>query len=69
MIPAARTGIDRTKRRPVMATDQTNRGVRSGVIPAGRIFKAVVIKLREPRIDDTPAKWREKMAKSTDGPE
>lgn len=28
----------------------------------------VVIKLIAPRIDDTPAKWREKMVKSTEGP-
>jgi hypothetical protein len=28
----------------------------------------VVIKLMAPRIDDAPAKWREKIAKSTDGP-
>lgn len=28
----------------------------------------VVMKLIAPRIDDTPAKWREKMVKSTEGP-
>ncbi len=28
----------------------------------------VVMKLIAPRIDDTPAKWREKMAKSTEAP-
>lgn len=28
----------------------------------------VVIKLIAPKIDDTPAKWREKMVKSTEGP-
>lgn len=28
----------------------------------------VVIKLMAPRIDETPAKWREKMVKSTEAP-
>ena len=28
----------------------------------------VVIKLIAPRIEDTPARWREKMARSTDAP-
>lgn len=28
----------------------------------------VVIKLMAPRIDETPARWREKMVKSTDAP-
>lgn len=28
----------------------------------------VVIKLIAPRIDETPAKWREKMVRSTEGP-
>lgn len=28
----------------------------------------VVIKLMAPRIDDTPAKWREKIARSTEAP-
>ena len=28
----------------------------------------VVMKLIAPRIDDTPAKWREKIVRSTDAP-
>lgn len=28
----------------------------------------VVIKLRAPKIEETPAKWREKIARSTEGP-
>lgn len=32
------------------------------------MFRAVVIKLMEPRIDETPARCNEKMARSTDGP-
>jgi hypothetical protein len=33
-----------------------------------RILITVVIKLTDPKIDDTPAKCREKIAKSTDAP-
>jgi len=28
----------------------------------------VVIKFTAPKIDEAPARWREKMARSTDGP-
>lgn len=52
----------------VTTRDQTNRGIRSAAQPLGRIFRAVVIKLMEPKIDDTPARCREKMARSTEGP-
>lgn len=38
------------------------------MIEGGFIFKIVVMKLIAPRIDDTPARWREKIARSTDGP-
>jgi len=41
----------------------------SRVSPQPRIFARVVIKLIEPRIEETPAKWREKMPKSTADPE
>lgn len=33
------------------------------------MFKIVVIKLIDPRIDDVPAKCKAKIAKSTDPPE
>lgn len=33
------------------------------------MFIIVTIKLIAPRIDETPAKWREKIAKSTEPPE
>lgn len=32
------------------------------------MFRTVVIKLIAPRIEDTPARWREKMVRSTDAP-
>ena len=53
----------------MIATDQTNKGTRSYVIPLTRIFINVVIKLIAPKIDETPAKWSEKIAKSTEDPE
>ena len=36
--------------------------------PSTRIFKTVVIKFRAPKIDETPAKCKEKIARSTEGP-
>jgi len=68
VMPPARTGKERSRRIAVITTDQTNRGIRSAEHPFGRMFRAVVIKLIEPRIDETPARWREKMARSTEGP-
>lgn len=52
----------------VTIKDQTNSGIRSGVHPFGRMFREVVMKLMDPRIDEIPARWREKIARSTDGP-
>lgn len=69
MIAPARTGSVRRRRRTVKITDHTNSGIRSRRIPFQRMLIIVVIKLIAPRIDDAPAKWREKMARSTDGPE
>lgn len=50
-------------------TDQTNKGIRSNVIPGERILIIVVIKLIAPKIEEIPAKCREKIAISTDAPE
>jgi len=68
VIAPASTGNDNNKSSAVIPTDQTNRGVRSGVIPITRILIIVEIKLIAPKIDDTPAKCNEKIAKSTDAP-
>jgi hypothetical protein len=51
-----------------MAIDHANSGIRSGFILFGFILIVVVIKFTAPRMDDTPAKSREKMARSTDAP-
>ena len=64
----ARTGRDRRSRTTVITTAHTNNGIRSSRNPLHRMLITVVIKLIAPRIEDAPAKWREKIAKSTDGP-
>jgi len=51
-----------------MKIDQTNKGVRSIVIPGARILIIVVIKLIEAIIEDAPAKCKENIAKSTHPP-
>lgn len=68
VIPAARTGRDSRRRIAVIKTDHTNRGVWNCVMAAGFMLIIVVIKLMAPRIEETPAKCREKMVKSTDAP-
>jgi hypothetical protein len=68
VIAPARTGKDKSSKMVVMNTDQTNKGTRSISMLLGRMFMIVVIKLIEPRILDTPAKCKEKMAKSTAPP-
>ena len=52
----------------VIFTAHTNKGIRSNRRPFHRILITVVIKFRAPRIEETPARCREKMARSTDGP-
>lgn len=56
VIPPARTGSDRRRRTAVITTAHTNRGIRSKLIPCGRILITVVIKFTAPRIDEIPAK-------------
>ena len=68
VIPAARTGSERSKSTAVINTAQTNRGVWYCEIAGGFILMMVVMKLMAPRIDEIPAKWREKIVKSTDAP-
>lgn len=68
VIAPARTGRDSSRRITVNVTAQTKSGIRSNFIPFHRMFITVVIKLMAPRMDDAPARWSEKIAKSTDGP-
>ena len=65
VISPARTGSDSRSSSAVMAIDHTNSGIRSGFIFFGFILTVVVIKFTAPRMDHTPAKCREKMARST----
>jgi hypothetical protein len=51
-----------------MATAHTNNGIRSGFIFVGFMLMVVEMKFTAPRIDDTPAKCNEKIARSTDAP-
>lgn len=64
----AKTGKDNKRRIAVRNTDQTNKGVRSHVIPTVRILIIVVIKFTAPKIDEAPAKCRLKIDKSTEAP-
>ncbi len=68
VIAPANTGKDSNNKIAVISTDHTNKGIRSNVIPFDRMLIIVVIKFTAPRIDEIPAKWREKIAKSTDDP-
>jgi len=63
----ARTGRDKSKRIAVINTDQTNSGTISNFMLIGRMFKIVVIKLIAPRIEEAPAKCREKIVMSIAG--
>lgn len=65
----ARTGRVNRRRITVRMTAHTKSGIRSSRIPFHRMLIIVVIKLIAPRIDAAPAKCREKIARSTDGPE
>ena len=62
------TGKDNNNKRALIATDHTNNGIRSNLKPTGRMLITVVIKLMAPKIEETPAKWREKILKSTEAP-
>ena len=65
----ANTGKDNNNKTAVIKTAQTNKGVLSRVIPNTRKLMIVLIKFTAPNKEDTPAKCKEKIAKSTDIPE
>ena len=68
VIAAANTGSDNNNKNTVINTAHTNKGKRSNFIPSQRILITVVIKFKAPKIEDTPAKCKEKIAISTEGP-
>jgi hypothetical protein len=65
----AKTGRERSSSKTVNPTAQTKRGIRAKVIPIIRILIMVLMKLIAPKIEEAPARCKEKMARSTDGPE
>jgi len=69
VIAPANTGNDKSSKMAVIKTDQTNNGMESNVMEEERIFMIVVIKLMAPKIEEIPARWRLKIAKSTAKPE
>jgi hypothetical protein len=68
VIAPAKTGNDNNNKTAVIATAHTNKGIWSSFIPGDFILIVVVIKLIAPKIDETPAKCREKIVKSTEAP-
>jgi hypothetical protein len=56
VIAPANTGRDSNNKIAVIITDQTNKGIRSNVIPSLRILITVVIKFTAPKIEEIPAK-------------
>lgn len=69
MIAAANTGKASSSIMAVISTDQTNRGMLNIGMDLGFILIHVVMKLIAPRMEEAPARCREKIARSTDGPE
>ena len=67
MIAAAITGTDNSSSRAVIAIDHTNSGICSGFMLFGFML-SLVLKFTAPTTEDTPARCREKMTRSTDYP-
>src|SRR5712672_545770 len=64
----ANTGMASSSKNTVTRIDHTNSGILCSVMPGARMLKIVVMKLMAPRIEEAPARWIDKMAKSTAGP-
>jgi len=65
VIPPAKTGRERTNRRPVTTIVQTKRVILSNLTSAPRLFHIVLIKFNLLKILLAPAMWRLKITKST----
>src|SRR5919205_257625 len=63
MAPAS-TGSDSSSRKAVTSTDQAKSGILCMVMPGARMLKIVVMKLIAPRMDEAPARWMDRIAKS-----
>lgn len=64
VIPPANTGRDSRSSKAVIRTDHGNIGICSHFIVFGGKFIIVAMKLIAPKIEEIPAKWREKIVKS-----
>ena len=69
MIAPANTGNDNNNKIAVIKIAHTNNGNLCKLIPFVLILRTVVIKLIAPNKDETPAKCKLKIAKSTEAPE
>src|SRR5690606_7902051 len=68
VMPPASTGNDSSSRKAVISTDQANSGILCSVMPGARMLKMVVMKLMAPRIEEAPAIWIDRIARSMAGP-
>jgi len=69
VIQPANTGNDNSNKKAVINIDQTNKGILCIYIPLALILKIVHIKFIAPNIEDTPAKCKLNIARSTAAPE
>ena len=69
VIAPANTGKDNNNKIAVINIAHTNKGNLCKDIPLVLIFKVVLMKLIAPNREETPAKCKLKIAKSTDPPE
>ncbi len=68
VIAPANTGKESKSKIAVIKTDQANKGILSNPSPNTRRFNNVLMKLAAPNNEETPAKCKEKIAKSTEAP-
>ena len=66
VIAPPKTGKESNNKNEVINIAQPNKGILWMVIPGARMFRIVVMKFTAPRIDDAPARWRAKIAISTE---
>jgi hypothetical protein len=69
VIPPAKTGKERRRRKAVISIDHTKRGSLCIVMPGPLILKIVVMKLIDDNMELIPERWRLNIAKSTAPPE
>ena len=65
----AKTGNDNNSNIAVTKIAHTNKGNLCKLIPFALMFRTVVMKLMAPNSEETPARCKLKIAKSTDPPE